>query len=72
MRQYFEGRDLHGSPFIICPLGEDVVAGLPDAVQGAIQMGELMELHTSATGALDHPLLQVVGCVSVVVQYMSV
>ena len=47
------------------------MAGLPDAVQRAIQMGKLMELHASAPGALDHPLLQVVGGVGVVVQDVS-
>ena len=68
MRQYFEGRDLHGGPFVIGPLGQDVVAGLSDAVQGAVQMGKLVEFHTSAPGTLDHPLLQVVRGVGVVVQ----
>ena len=68
MRQYFEGRDLHGRPFVIGPLGQDVVAGLSDAVQRAVQMGKLVEFHTSAPGTLDHPLLQVIRGVGVVVQ----
>ena len=72
MRQYFEGCDLHGGPFVIGPLGEDVMARLPDAVQRAVKMSKLVELHTGAPGTLDHPLLQVVGGVGVVVQDVPV
>ena len=65
---YSKGCDLHSSPVIIGPLGEDVEAGLPDAVQGAVEVRKLVELHASSAGAFDHPLLQVVAGVGVVVQ----
>ena len=70
--QYLEGRDLQGSPFVIGPLGKYIVAGFPDAVQRAVQVGELVELHSSSAGTFDHPLLQVVSSVGVVIQDVPV
>ena len=70
--QYLEGRDLQGSPFIVGPLSNYEVAGFPDAVQRAVQMGKLVELHTGSASTFDHPLLQVVRGVGVVIQDMSV
>ena len=70
--QYLEGRNLQGSPFIVSPLSNYEVARLPDAVQRAVHMGKLVELHTGSAGTFDHPLLQVVRGVGVVIQDMSV
>ena len=68
--QYFEGRDLHGSPGIVSPLGNNIVAGFPDAVKRAVQMGKLVELHASSACTFDHPLLKIVRSVGVIVQDM--
>ena len=70
--QYLESRDLQGGPFIIDPLCDDKVAGFPDAVQRAIQMGKFVELQTSSACTFDHPLVQVVRSVGVVVQDVPV
>ena len=47
------------------------MARLPDAVQRAVQMGKLVELHTGSASTFDHPLLQVVRGVGVVIQNVS-
>ena len=44
------------------------MSGFTDTGQRAVQMSKVVELHGSATSALDYPLLQVVVRVFVVVQ----